>query len=65
MHDQLRDMGRRIVCEQSPKEPEKRSRLWSREEVIEVLEEHKVRARCINLLLLFYITKILIKKEPI
>jgi len=28
MHDLLRDMGREIIREKSPKEPEQRSRLW-------------------------------------
>ncbi|XLR54442.1 hypothetical protein S83_005114 [Arachis hypogaea] len=40
MHDLLRDMGREIVREKYPKEPEKRSRLWLQKEVIEVLQTH-------------------------
>ncbi|KAK7257375.1 hypothetical protein RIF29_31309 [Crotalaria pallida] len=40
MHDLLRDMGREIVREKSPEELEKRSRLWSHEDVIDVLTEH-------------------------
>ncbi|XP_043691658.1 disease resistance protein L6-like [Telopea speciosissima] len=41
MHDQIRDMGRSIVLEESLLEPGKRSRLWSHDEILEVLEEYK------------------------
>ncbi|XP_042482188.1 disease resistance protein RPV1-like isoform X2 [Macadamia integrifolia] len=41
MHDQIRDMGREIVLEESRMEPCKRSRLWSRGDILEVLEAHK------------------------
>ncbi|XP_042480481.1 disease resistance protein RUN1-like [Macadamia integrifolia] len=41
MHDLLRDMGREIVHEESPKEPGERSRLWFHEEVYDVLTKHK------------------------
>ncbi|KAJ4826735.1 hypothetical protein Tsubulata_032755, partial [Turnera subulata] len=41
MHDLLRDMGREIVRQESPKEPEKRSRLWLREDVINTLRMKK------------------------
>ncbi|XP_058746938.1 uncharacterized protein LOC131619917 [Vicia villosa] len=37
MHSLLRDMGREIVRESSPEEPEKRSRLWCHEDVVDVL----------------------------
>ncbi|XP_027337076.1 TMV resistance protein N-like [Abrus precatorius] len=40
MHDLLRDMGREIVRESSTKEPEKRSRLWFHEDVIDVLTKN-------------------------
>ncbi|CAJ2635019.1 unnamed protein product [Trifolium pratense] len=40
MHDLLRDMGREIVRESSPEEPEKRSRLWCHEDVVDVLTDH-------------------------
>jgi len=43
MHDLLRDMGREIVREKSPKEPEERSRLWFNKYVIDVLSEQTVR----------------------
>lgn len=55
MHDQLRDMGRKIVYDENPMAPQERSRLWSSEEIMDVLKEHKVRTRCMILLLLFYI----------
>ncbi|CAL2236213.1 unnamed protein product [Prunus armeniaca] len=37
MHDLLRDMGREIVYENAPGQPEKFSRLWKREDVTDVL----------------------------
>ncbi|XP_061350461.1 disease resistance protein RUN1-like [Gastrolobium bilobum] len=40
MHDLLRNMGREIVRQSSPEEPEKRSRLWVHKEVLDVLMEH-------------------------
>jgi len=43
MHDLLRDMGREIIREKSPKEPEERSRLWFDEDVFDVLSEQTVR----------------------
>jgi len=43
MHDLLRDMGREIIREKSPMEPEERSRLWFCEDVVDVLSEHTVR----------------------
>ncbi|CAJ2662873.1 unnamed protein product [Trifolium pratense] len=39
MHDLLRDMGREIIREKSPKEPEERSRLWFYQDVFGVLFE--------------------------
>jgi hypothetical protein len=42
MHDLLRDMGRQIVYEESPFDPENRSRLWRCEEVFDILSNHKV-----------------------
>ncbi|XP_042483059.1 uncharacterized protein LOC122063414 [Macadamia integrifolia] len=41
MHDQIRGMGRAIVNNQSPMEPGKRSRLWSRDIIMKVLKGHK------------------------
>jgi hypothetical protein len=43
MHDLLRDMGREIIREKSPKEPEERSRLWFHKDVLGVLIERTVR----------------------
>jgi hypothetical protein len=43
MHDLLRDMGREIIREKSPNEPEERSRLWFHGDVLDVLSEHTVR----------------------
>jgi hypothetical protein len=43
MHDLLQDMGREIIYEESPKEPDKHSRLWYYEDVRYVLEENMVR----------------------
>ncbi|XP_061990288.1 disease resistance protein RUN1-like isoform X2 [Rosa rugosa] len=39
MHDLLRDMGREVVSEESPNRPERRSRLWREEDVIDVLTD--------------------------
>ncbi|XP_042492707.1 disease resistance protein L6-like [Macadamia integrifolia] len=37
MHDQIRDMGRRIAYNQRPEDPYKHSRLWSRDNIMKVL----------------------------
>ncbi|CAK8533380.1 unnamed protein product [Lathyrus sativus] len=39
MHDLLRDMGREIIREKSPKKPEERSRLWFHQDVLDVLSD--------------------------
>ncbi|XP_028205678.1 TMV resistance protein N-like isoform X1 [Glycine soja] len=41
MHDLIQDMGKEIVRQESRKEPEKRSRLWLLEDIIQVLEDNK------------------------
>ncbi|CAI8600900.1 unnamed protein product [Vicia faba] len=41
MHDLLRDMGRQIIYEESPFDPENRSRLWRHEEVFDILSKQK------------------------
>ncbi|CAI0413042.1 unnamed protein product [Linum tenue] len=41
MHDQLRDMGREIVCRENITRPWKRSRIWSRENALEMLRNGK------------------------
>jgi hypothetical protein len=48
MHDLLREMGREVVRESSPKEPGKRTRIWNQEDAWNVLEQQKVRAQCIH-----------------
>ncbi|KAB2633951.1 TMV resistance protein N-like [Pyrus ussuriensis x Pyrus communis] len=53
MHDLLEQMGKRIVCEESPTEPRKRSRLWHHEDVRNVLIDckgtKKIRGIVVNL----------------
>ncbi|XP_057433057.1 disease resistance protein Roq1-like [Lotus japonicus] len=39
LHDLIEDMGKEIVRIESTKEPEKRSRLWSHEDILQVLED--------------------------
>ncbi|XP_006853646.3 TMV resistance protein N isoform X1 [Amborella trichopoda] len=41
MHDQLRDMGRHFVEQENLGDPGRRSRLWSQEDVIDVLKNGK------------------------
>ncbi|XP_019054002.1 PREDICTED: TMV resistance protein N-like [Nelumbo nucifera] len=41
MHDLLRDMGREIVREESPKEPGRRSRLWFHKDIFDVLTKQR------------------------
>ncbi|MCI08862.1 TIR-NBS-LRR RCT1 resistance protein, partial [Trifolium medium] len=41
MHDMLRDMGRQIIYDESPFDAERRSRLWRREEVFDILSKNK------------------------
>ncbi|OWM70464.1 hypothetical protein CDL15_Pgr011940 [Punica granatum] len=40
MHDLIRDMGREIVCKESPRNPGNRSRLWSQSDVLTTLQNH-------------------------
>jgi len=42
LHDLIKDMGKEIVRRESPTEPGKRSRLWSHEDINQVLHENKV-----------------------
>jgi hypothetical protein len=42
MHDLLRDIGRQIIYEESPADPEKRSRVWRCDEVLDILSKNKV-----------------------
>ncbi|KAI6682378.1 hypothetical protein NL676_036259 [Syzygium grande] len=41
MHDQLRDLGRRIVFKENSVKPSERSRLWIHEEALKVLERNE------------------------
>ncbi|KAK9058344.1 hypothetical protein SSX86_023185 [Deinandra increscens subsp. villosa] len=41
MHPLIQEMGRDVVCRESPHRPEERSRLWRHEESLNVLEENK------------------------
>jgi hypothetical protein len=43
LHELIQTMGREIAGQES-KEPNERSRLWNIEDVVEVLEENKVRS---------------------
>ena len=45
MHDQVRDMGRQIVQNESLVDPGLRSRLWDRDEILTVLKSRKVCIR--------------------
>ncbi|MCH89523.1 NBS-containing resistance-like protein [Trifolium medium] len=55
MHDLLREMGREIVRESSPDEPEKRSRLWFHDDVVDVLTDHTVRISLHRVLISIYL----------
>ncbi|XP_056162480.1 topless-related protein 4-like isoform X13 [Syzygium oleosum] len=52
MHDQLRDLGRDIICKENEREPQYRSRLWDTKEVMEVLRRNKgtskIEALCLH-----------------
>ncbi|XP_056161917.1 disease resistance protein L6-like [Syzygium oleosum] len=43
MHDQLRDLGREIVRQENPTNPEERSRLWIQEEVLSAISSKKTK----------------------
>ena len=40
MDNLLRDMGREIIHQMAPNHPGKRSRLWHREDIMDVLDEY-------------------------
>ncbi|XP_043687797.1 disease resistance protein RPV1-like [Telopea speciosissima] len=46
MHDMLRDLGRDIVRQESIKKPGERSRIWSQEEVLDVLVKQAGTSNC-------------------
>ncbi|KAK2419777.1 disease resistance protein RUN1 [Trifolium repens] len=41
LHDLIEYMGKEIVRKESPDHPEKRTRLWSHKDIVEVLEQNK------------------------
>ncbi|KAF8014231.1 hypothetical protein BT93_H0160 [Corymbia citriodora subsp. variegata] len=43
MHDQLRDLGREIVRKENPMNPEKRSRLWIHEEILDAITTEEMK----------------------
>ena len=43
MHDLLQEMGREIICRESPDEPGERSRLWLCKDLLHVLTNSMVR----------------------
>ncbi|CAI9269646.1 unnamed protein product [Lactuca saligna] len=51
MHQLVQDIGRFIVCEESPEKPWKRSRLWCHEDIFKVLEEKKSTRNLLGLAL--------------
>ncbi|GFZ21559.1 transmembrane receptor [Actinidia rufa] len=53
MHDQIRDMGRQIVCHESLEDPGKRSRLWDRGEIMTVLKDRMGTRRTQGIILNF------------
>jgi hypothetical protein len=55
LHDLIEDMGKEIVRKESPNHPEKRTRLWFHKDIVEVLEQSKVRVMIFFLGLFFLI----------
>ncbi|KAJ9558662.1 hypothetical protein OSB04_013276 [Centaurea solstitialis] len=51
MHQLVQEMGRDIVRQESPKRPEKRSRLWCHEESFQVLKQKKGKGNVLGLAL--------------
>ncbi|KAI5442764.1 hypothetical protein KIW84_011693 [Lathyrus oleraceus] len=51
MHGLMRDMGREIIREESPRKPEERSRLWFRKDVIDVLSRENGKEGVLGLAL--------------
>lgn len=52
MHDLIQDMGRKIVHQESSKEPGNRSKLWFHEDILHVLQENTIRT--IHMFLFFF-----------
>ncbi|XP_042502385.1 disease resistance protein Roq1-like [Macadamia integrifolia] len=51
MHDQLRYLGRRIISKDSTRDPTKRTRLWSPDEILKILKKDMVTQMVEGLLL--------------
>ena len=49
MHDLLEEMGKNIVRQDYPVDPEKHSRLWRYKDIDNVLKQNKVRGYLENL----------------
>ncbi|XP_030523490.2 disease resistance protein L6-like [Rhodamnia argentea] len=45
MHDQLRDLGREIVYQESPIDPWKRRRLWIKEEILNIIRSKERKGK--------------------
>jgi hypothetical protein len=54
MHDLIQQMGREVVRQESPKNPGKRSRLWSYEDAYEVLTGNMVYVLFLQIFLFFF-----------
>ncbi|KAF8035672.1 hypothetical protein BT93_C1642 [Corymbia citriodora subsp. variegata] len=63
MHDQLRDLGREIVRQESPINLEKRSRLWIKEEILDVISSKERKGKVQGLDLDGRHTPILLRDE--
>jgi len=48
LHDLVEDMGKEIVRQESRKEPGERSRLWSHDDIVRVLQKNTVRLISMN-----------------
>ncbi|KAM1498187.1 hypothetical protein PS1_021418 [Malus domestica] len=63
MHDQVRDLGRQIVRHESVVDPGMRSRLWDRDEILNVFKDDK-GTRCIQGIVLDFESSIRIVRDP-
>ncbi|CAL2231546.1 unnamed protein product [Prunus armeniaca] len=61
MHDQVKDMGRQIVTEENVVDPGMRSRLWDRDEILNVFKDDKGTRSIQGIVLDFESTKRLVK----
>ncbi|XP_048440606.1 disease resistance protein RPV1-like [Pyrus x bretschneideri] len=63
MHDQVIDMGRQIVRHESVVDPGMRSRLWDRDEILNVFKDDK-GTRCIQGIVLDFESSIRMVRDP-